>query len=191
MGGLCNENPTRNKRPGAYSDARLATVSTHLGNLGKQLAALRKNARLTQVELARRAGVHPSTIARFEQGKTRLPGPDQFERIAAVLGVGVDALLAVQSVEQRPAARRSRTTEHADYDPELVRAFRGRLRPIRDFMIQADGLEDADRRLVIEAVAWAMAHIEAVKAWEDARQATIGAQQDAQQIAREHSNTQA
>ena len=56
------------------------------------LRRLRERRRLTQVQLAERAGTHPISIAKFEGG-TRVPGIDLLERLAKALGVRVDSLL--------------------------------------------------------------------------------------------------
>ena len=58
------------------------------------LRALRREKRLTQFELGRRARVHPSTISRAESGRYVL-ARSEAQRLARVLGVNPGALIAV------------------------------------------------------------------------------------------------
>ena len=53
------------------------------------LRELRRNAGLSQVGLAERAGVAPATIVRIEQGMARRPHPKTRKAIAGALGVDV------------------------------------------------------------------------------------------------------
>lgn len=56
---------------------------------GQLIEEARKNAKLTQDELAKRVGSNKSYISRIENGKTE-PKVSTFYRIAAALGLSVD-----------------------------------------------------------------------------------------------------
>ncbi len=62
--------------------------------LGSALASLRRREGLTQEELAARAGLEPSLIARLEAGEVD-PTWGDARRIAAALGTTVDRLAAL------------------------------------------------------------------------------------------------
>ena len=64
---------------------RLLVQTSHYG-IASQLMTLRKRNKLTQVDLALRAGVHQSVISRVERGATNT-SQDSLERIAQVFGV--------------------------------------------------------------------------------------------------------
>ena len=53
------------------------------------MSEIRKNARLTQSELAKRIGADKSYISRIEKGET-IPSVATFYRIAAALGLSVE-----------------------------------------------------------------------------------------------------
>lgn len=58
-----------------------------LAEIGVQLASARKASRLTQSELARRAGVSRPTIDLLENGRARELGYSKLARILAVVGL--------------------------------------------------------------------------------------------------------
>lgn len=60
--------------------------------LGDRLKESRKQAGLTQEELATLVGVHPLTISHFETGRV-VPSLDTLKRLAAALGVQPGVLL--------------------------------------------------------------------------------------------------
>lgn len=64
------------------------------------LCALREKAKLSQLELAWRAGLTPSTISRLENGR-QLPNLVTVERLAAALCIPVEQLLG-PTIEPRP-----------------------------------------------------------------------------------------
>lgn len=66
------------------------------------LASARKQARMTQAELAERLQLQRETIARYEIGD-RDPSSETLVRLAEVLGVTVDALLRPE--QPMPAAQ--------------------------------------------------------------------------------------
>ena len=59
---------------------------------GKVLKQARARRKLTQVELAKKVGVHKMTISKFERGD-RQPSMQMLQRLAKALGVPVTALL--------------------------------------------------------------------------------------------------
>jgi transcriptional regulator with XRE-family HTH domain len=61
---------------------------TYMKELGRQIADLRRKRKMTQTELAERAGVTWSFIAKVEGGD-RLPSMATLERLAKALRAGV------------------------------------------------------------------------------------------------------
>lgn len=69
--------------------------------IGKAIAALRIEQRLSQAELARRCGCHWITISKLERGISQITG-DWLEKIADALGPTLAELLrTVSAVLQR------------------------------------------------------------------------------------------
>lgn len=60
--------------------------------IGQRIAALRKNAQLSQAELARALGVSPSAVGMYEQGR-REPSAAGLVALARIFGVTTDYLL--------------------------------------------------------------------------------------------------
>jgi transcriptional regulator with XRE-family HTH domain len=58
-----------------------------LSDLGRDIARARKDTRLTQVELAKRAGVSRATIDLLENGRAREIGYSKLVRILLVVGL--------------------------------------------------------------------------------------------------------
>lgn len=73
------------------------TEQTHAFFTGRLIEEARKNAHLTQDELARRVGSNKSYISRIENGKTE-PKVSTFYRIASALGLTVELKPFPQSV---------------------------------------------------------------------------------------------
>lgn len=67
--------------------------------LGVRIAALRKQAGLSQAELARRLQVSPSAIGMYEQGR-REPSGQTLVAMAELFGVSTDYLLTGQARTQ-------------------------------------------------------------------------------------------
>lgn len=63
--------------------------------IGQRIAALRKNARMSQAELARALGVSPSAVGMYEQGR-REPAAATLVQLAKVFQVSTDYLLTGQ-----------------------------------------------------------------------------------------------
>lgn len=60
--------------------------------IGENISLARTGARLTQIEMAGRLGVTQAAVSGWETGR-RVPSVYMLARVAAVLGVSVDALL--------------------------------------------------------------------------------------------------
>ena len=61
--------------------------------IGLRIKELRKQAKITQPELAEKIGVHETTIRRWEQGKDKGPSVDIIPKIANALGTSVAYLM--------------------------------------------------------------------------------------------------
>ena len=70
--------------------------------LGPRIAALRREAGLSQAELAARLGVSPSAMGMYEQGR-REPAAELLVALARELGVSTDFLLTGQAVTRAEA----------------------------------------------------------------------------------------
>lgn len=68
--------------------------------IGQRIAALRKNARLSQAELAHTLGVSPSAVGMYEQGR-REPSAACLVAMAQVFGVTTDYLLTGRPTQPR------------------------------------------------------------------------------------------
>ena len=66
-------------------------------SIGANIQRLRKEARMTQPELAEKLGVHETTIRRWEQGKDRGPDVEMVDTIAKVFNTSTDYLLSNHS----------------------------------------------------------------------------------------------
>ena len=63
--------------------------------LGQRIARLRKEKGLTQVEVARKAGLSQVLVSDYERGRLR-PNPDTIVKLAQILLVTTDELLGVK-----------------------------------------------------------------------------------------------
>lgn len=68
-----------------------------------RLQEFRRNAGLTQFELAIKAGLHPSAIAKFEQG-TQSPRLGTAQAIARALGVSTDDVWPTETLDESAPA---------------------------------------------------------------------------------------
>lgn len=71
--------------------------------LGARIAALRREANLSQAELAARLQVSPSALGMYEQGR-REPSMEILVKLSRELGVTTDYLLTGTPAEQETAA---------------------------------------------------------------------------------------
>ncbi len=61
-------------------------------DLGRRIAALRKQQRLTQQQLADSLGIAQQTLAHYEGGRIRAPA-SMLPQLAQIFGVGIDELV--------------------------------------------------------------------------------------------------
>ena len=71
--------------------------------LGARIAALRRNAGLSQAQLAAKLQISPSAMGMYEQGR-REPSMDTLVAISRTLGVSTDYLLTGTPTQQESAA---------------------------------------------------------------------------------------
>ena len=64
-------------------------------SVGKRIRAAREAAGMTQAEVAKALGVSEASIRLYELGK-RKPNPEVLERIAAAVGIDVQALREIE-----------------------------------------------------------------------------------------------
>jgi transcriptional regulator with XRE-family HTH domain len=81
-----------------------------LNDLGSEITTARKGARLTQVELAERAGVSRATIDLLENGRAREIGYSKLARILFVVGLE----LRLQPITQERPTLDDLLKENAD-----------------------------------------------------------------------------
>ena len=73
---------------------------THAMALGDRIRALRKEAGMSQAELAERIGVDPGRVSRYEAGRIT-PSADALVRLAESLNISIDHLL-IDDIPRRP-----------------------------------------------------------------------------------------
>lgn len=81
-------------------------ATSDYSSLGKRLAALRRVAKLSQNQLADKAKVADSTLAKIERGAIKEPSVFTIARLARVLGISVDELLDHRTRRHGAAAKR-------------------------------------------------------------------------------------
>ena len=82
--------------------------------LGERLHLARRRAGLSQVELARRAGISPTTLNRVELGRQKLY-VETLVTLARILGASVDALVAMD--EDQPLSAETHAPETTPRTP--------------------------------------------------------------------------
>ena len=70
-----------------------------LKNIGKQIKNVRKKKEWSQEDLARKADIPLSTIAKIEVGIIKNPSIEKIAKIASALGVSVDELLNIKQTK--------------------------------------------------------------------------------------------
>jgi transcriptional regulator with XRE-family HTH domain len=75
--------------------------------LGERIATLREERALTQVELAEKAGISPSTLSLIESGKVPRPHVGTVRKIARALGIEPGDLRRAEGLAAPKAGRRS------------------------------------------------------------------------------------
>ena len=90
--------------------------------LGARIAVLRRNAGLSQAEMARILGVSPSTVGMYEQGR-RQPAVETLVQLAELFHVSTDFLLTgrVETPQESAVIRQAATMTLADADNRLCK----------------------------------------------------------------------
>jgi transcriptional regulator with XRE-family HTH domain len=112
-----------NEERTAMSTAIAQRVPSLQRTLRAHLISERAQNRLSQADLADRAGVSRYTIVRLESGDYTNPGLELLEKIAAALGVGVHALLAPIELDMpsdAELARRAAAPQSEFIDAEVL-----------------------------------------------------------------------
>lgn len=95
--------------------------------MGRHLQSARVAAGLTQQELCQKAGISYSTLAKIERGAIKSPSVFTIQRLAEVLGTGLDALLGnltqVAAPKQKHRSKSGVTFVYFDINGCLVRFF--------------------------------------------------------------------
>lgn len=86
--------------------------------LGSRVAALRKAAHITQVQLAETLEVSQQTINAYELGQRRIP-VSALSTLARVLGVGLEELLGEPTAAAKKRGPASRLQQHMDRISQL------------------------------------------------------------------------
>lgn len=105
-------------------------------NVGERIARLRRSAGLKQQELARRSGLHLSSLNQIERGH-RTPATATIERIATALKVGRDTLLDGEARDLAPAPA---SHEVSTLSPDVVTALQKAIYGMLQDAIVAIGL---------------------------------------------------
>ena len=95
--------------------------------LGPRIAALRRNANMSQAELAEMLKISASAVGMYEQGR-REPSLDTVVKLSVVFGVSTDYLLT-GAVQTRQEAYRVRSILEESLEFLDVRRDRRQLRP--------------------------------------------------------------
>ena len=105
---------------------------------GRQLAAARKEAGITQLELAERIGVTQRVIAYWERESIGLKA-EQLVSLANALGVAVDALLGCDPKPQRRGGPTGRAKRVFDQVTSLPRNKQQRVLDILETVLAGEG----------------------------------------------------
>lgn len=97
---------------------RSGTMASSHETIGSRIARIRRASGLQQQELARRSGLHTSSLNQIERGK-RTPTTATIERIATALEVHRDVLLDGEAAPQAPIDHEA----HPAIPPEIVPAL--------------------------------------------------------------------
>lgn len=86
--------------------------------LGARVAGLRKDAHITQVQLAETLGVSQQTINAYETGSRRIP-VSALPTLAKVLGVGLEELLGESTAATRKRGPAPKLQQHMERISQL------------------------------------------------------------------------
>ena len=117
-----------------------------MSEMGSKIAKKRKDAGMTQIELAEKLSVTRQTVSRWEAGSV-MPDIDKISDIADLLGVSCDYLLKDDAVEEETAAKGSVS--------RLLKDAKGRTVRLMFFDEEADiDLFNTDCRIVDYEGSW-------------------------------------
>ena len=111
--------------------------------VGLRIAALRKQAGMSQRELARRLSVSPSAVGMYEQGR-REPSGEKLVAMAEIFSVSTDYLLTGQPAEPADLDR------FIELFGQAKRAMEGAVF-LRDAAGREKPLEDSDMAMLLAA----------------------------------------
>jgi transcriptional regulator with XRE-family HTH domain len=81
--------------------------------LGTRIAALRKDSRITQVQLAQTLGISQSTVNAYELGHRRVP-VSALPLLARTLGVSVEELIGEDTGQAKKRGRTPKLLQHLE-----------------------------------------------------------------------------
>ncbi len=110
-------------------------------NVGNKIRELRKNAGMTQSELADRLGISPSAVGMYEQGR-REPDSNMLLKICSVFGTSSDYILG------KAEENKAETREISDVFDEFTRI----LSMQQGLMFDGEPLGEADRGMIVDAI---------------------------------------
>lgn len=110
--------------------------------LGSKIRELRKNAGMTQSELASKLGISPSAVGMYEQGR-REPDGEMLLKLCSVFSVTTDTLLGNNDKTHKPESREV---------SEVIDEFTGLLSSQQGLMFDGVPLNDDDRSKLIDAI---------------------------------------
>jgi transcriptional regulator with XRE-family HTH domain len=120
--------------------------------LGERIASLREEQALTQVELANRARISPSTLSLIESGKVPRPHVGTVRKIARALGVEPQALrkeeevVTPKALAAPPSLDWAETASEEEYDNWIQRASAPELHKVWIALSRvAAGMEEGEK----------------------------------------------
>ena len=102
------------------------TIQPEHMTFGERLRRLRRERRLTQVQLAKQLGTDASYVARLETGKIEDPGLGSLHRLADALDVPVSALVGGETTKASGVEKAISLYPHLNAEAKrtLLRIFR-------------------------------------------------------------------
>jgi transcriptional regulator with XRE-family HTH domain len=107
-----------------YLDTMTQNDSHFFEQLGRKVATLRKEQRLTQMQLAEILGISQQHMASFEKGIRKIPS-SMLPTLAQVFGTSADELLGVRNGKRKrgPAPKLQRQIEQIQQLPRTQQRF--------------------------------------------------------------------
>jgi transcriptional regulator with XRE-family HTH domain len=82
-------------------------IPDHMRTLAERVHVLRRRQRFSQAEIAKSAGMSPTTLSNIEQAKAPTITVEHLVALAQVLGASPDYLLGMEPAAQRPRPRKT------------------------------------------------------------------------------------